>query len=217
MNVIIDLTHVASGPYFLVSGRNKPDKYRFVRVPGQQHIHRLTIPGKDAAVVLDDLALRTQQIDLPVAISFEMEESDLNADGVLTEKNEQIEELGRQLGATHELLRIAESKINAPKPNPVKMAGSKKVAPPGPTQEQLEMLSERDDMLIVLAPLAEGDEKPLDVLTRIVGMLKPSPTVEPPKPPPVDNDHVEAGAEPAAGKVVKPPRAKRAPAKKRRK
>jgi hypothetical protein len=197
MKVLLTLRNIASGPYFLVSGKTKPDKYRFERVPGQAHLHRLTVDPKEAPLVLNDIGLRTQQLDIPVEISFLIEDSDLDSGELLAAKEEtiaaknlELENLQRQLD--HETSR---------KTPPKQQGGGRRI-----TDEELEMLKERDDMLEALTPIAQDEETPLDVVKRLITAHK------------VEKDgitidgHISpAGAEKLLGKTEPKPEATPAP------
>lgn len=205
MKIHFTLTNVASGPFFRVSGKLKPDKYLFERVPGANHLHRMTIDAEDAPAVFDDLALRTQQLDIPVGISIEMEKGDLGTKAtkaLIQEKEDVIVELNRKLEAGAVLIRNMEKKVRE----------IPKVAPKAGriTSEQLEQLQERDELLEAIRPFAGDDETPLQVLIRITTAI--STVAEPvpvrpasePEPEPATPEQPPQPAEAPAPKATAP-------------
>jgi hypothetical protein len=200
MKVILTLKNIASGPYYLVSGKTRPDKYRFVRNPKQRNLHELVIDSKSAPKVLDDLALRTQQTDIPVGISFQVEEADLDAGGALTAKDVTIAQCEIEIKNLRQLVRNADVALNERQTK----AHGKRI-----TDKELEMLKERDELLEVLKPFAGPDEMPVAVLLRLAN---PAPTnisytTSPPEavapPAMAEAEPSEEPAKPPAGKKAR--------------
>lgn len=160
MKFEIDLLYVTSGPFFFASGKRKPDAYRFERVKGKEHVHRLTVQGDKSDDILADLGLRLQQIDIPVLIRVIVEPGDLDGAEAVEKATVELATLNATIVELQAELAIAKEKKSTPTPVPTVKSG--------PTKEQEAMLLEQDAMREVLAPFAEGDDTPLDVLKRLV-------------------------------------------------
>lgn len=163
MKLQIDLLHVASGPFFFASGKLRPDTYRFERVKGNEHIHRLTVDdvtGEKAETILKDLGLRLQQADHPVLFKIIVEDTDLDGSAAIVAARGEVSRLSQEIQTLQAELKAASKRQPAP-------AAAPSTGTPI-TPAQLEFLTERDAMLDLLIPHAKGEDTPLEVLKRIV-------------------------------------------------
>lgn len=174
--------HAASSAFFRASGKSKPDKYLFHRLPNAQHLHVLEIDSADIEEVSRDLALRLHDVDQPVFIKVLIEPTDIAPDEHIDALEKELAELKIAMADVRQerdeaLGRVIELTDAAPKLG-------------GLTPEQIAFLGERDAMLKLLVPHAGAEDTPLDVLERLAAprpsdeaKADPEPTTEeaPPK------------------------------------
>jgi hypothetical protein len=152
----------AHGPFFLLSTASKPDSIRLVRNPQQRHLHQATFSLEAWNKMQDDLGLRSKISEVPISITFELEDRDKNG-------GDQIENLKAELQQATDAFKAADE-ANAKLAAQVAAHLAKQPTTAGPMDETIiSYLNERDAILARLAPYAKGEEdSPVDVLSRII-------------------------------------------------
>lgn len=193
--ITLEIDNIGGGTQFFVSGRKRSDDYIFTNPVGRYDKLEYSFDGSKLEEISADLLSINQCADAQVKITITPTKEDLTKAALAI-----VETVEAERDAAIEAKTAAEQKT---KNVEAALIEARALIPAEPdaaefgrliTEEELQMLGERDQLLAILSSYANDAETPLDVLRRIIQQPRPVSTITPEPEQPAEETPADPGA-----------------------